>query len=378
MSKSRALAPLLLLVGALGLALMRPAASSQEEVAEHVTPTYRVESLYPSMKGPAYTKMDLQLTDGEPELLWIRGYEAVMVGPDGQAPKPQQFMCHNTLSIRRPLDQHRRLFGGSAYGTRRLFTLSQGQYAVQFPEGFGIPMISTEKLMLQSQVLNLNEEAVGDTVRHKIRTHYLRDSNLQRPMKPLCMIPSGVAVRVSDKCARKMPDEPMQLGCGYDVNTARDAGGGPINHTAEGDFTGHWVVEPGSEEERTSDVGNLFPFDTTLHYASAHVHPGCRDFELYDVTAGKTVFQALGEQSQKGVGLERISFYASQEGIPVYRSHQYRLVCHYQNRTKVPQSAMAFLFCYVLDQEFHRPDRLTMLRSDESFCSPATDMSMLR
>jgi hypothetical protein len=352
-----------------GLVNLRPAVS-HEEVAEHLTPSYKVEGLYPSMKGPAYTNQDIYLSEGEPELLWVRGYEAVMVGSDGQAPKPQQFMCHNTLSIHRGLDQHRWLFGSAPYGTRRLFTLSQGQYRVEFPPGFGIPVLSTEKLMLQSQVLNLNQDAVGEQVRHKIRTHFVRDAQLARPLKPLCMIPSGVSVKVTDQCARKMPNDPMQLGCGIDPDTAEDASGGPLAKTPQGTFTGHWVVRPGSEVRKTN-IGWVFPFDTTIHYICVHVHPGAEKFELRDLTTQQTLFVAKGEQLTQGIGLDRISYYSSEKGIPVFHDHQYELVSHYRNQTQDLQSAMAFMFFYVLDQQFHRPDRQTMLRSDESFCGPA-------
>lgn len=351
-----------------GLVVTQRPATAHEEVSEHLTPSYKVEGLYPSMKGPAYTNQDIFLSEGEPELLWVRGYEAVMVGADGQAPKPQQFMCHNTLSIHRGLDQHRWLFGSSPYGTRRLFTLSQGQYKVEFPDGFGIPVLSTEKLMLQSQVLNLNKDAIGEQVRHKIRTHFVRDNQLNKPLKPLCMIPSGVSVKVTDKCAAKMPNDPMQLGCGIDPDTAENAGG-PLSSTPKGTFTGHWVVRPG-KEVRKSNIGYTFPFDTSIHYICVHVHPGAESFELRDLTTQQSLFVAKGEQLTQGVGLDRISYFSSDKGIPVFRNHQYELISQYRNDTQEPQSAMAFMFFYVLDQQFHKPDRKTMLRSDESFCGP--------
>lgn len=364
----KALFALALSAGAVGLVTMRPVAS-QDEVSELVTPAYKVAALYPSMKGPSYTNKDVYLTQGKPELLWVRGYEAVMVGTDGQSSRPQQFMCHNTLSIHRAIDQHRQLFGARPYGTRRLFTLSQGQYEVKFPEGFGIPVLSTEKLMLQSQVLNLNREAVGDEVRHKIRTHFVRDRKLRKPLKPLCMIPSGVAVKVADKCARPMPDDPTGLGCGVDPNTAEDAGG-PLARTPQGTFTGHWVVRPGYEE-RYTELPHLFPFDTTIHYICVHVHPGAESFEVRDLTTNQTLFEARGEQLTRGVGLDRISYYSSVEGIPVFKGHRYQLISRYRNQTSEPQSAMAFMFFYVLDQEFHRPDPEALARSEDRFCGPA-------
>jgi len=372
----------LALVGVMaGYVATRRPAPPEPEVLEHLTPPYAVSALYPSMKGPAYTNQELRLSQGAPELLWIQGYEAVMVGPDGTSPKPQQFMCHNTLSIHRGLDQHRRLFGAEPYGTRRLFTLSQGQYKVRFPEGFGIPIVSTETLMLQSQVLNLNPKAIGETVRHRIRTEFVRDQGLPQPMKPLCMIPSGITVKVADPQAAKVPEDPLQLGCSLDVNRnpktghAVDAGGAPLVKNREGDLvTGHWMVKPG-QEERITDVGSIFPFDTTVHYISVHVHPGAELFQIRDLDQERTLFEARGEQLQQGLGLDRISHFSSPEGIPVFRDHRYQLRVTYRNQGNSPQSAMAFMFCYILDKGFHPPTEQALQASDESFCGrPQPDM----
>lgn len=362
-------------------AFLQKAPPRGEQTFEFVTPTYEVKGIYKSMKGPDYTNTNIYLSQGKPELLWVRGYEATMVAADGHQQKPQQFMCHNTLSIHRGLDQHRRLFGAAPYGTRRLFTLSQGQYSVDFPKGFGIPILSTEKLMLQSQVLNLNKDAVGDTVRHKIRTNFVYDEDQKEPMKPLCLIPTGIAVPMQDPNAREMPDDAHNLGCAInpklkDPGAAKDAGGGPLTKIDGKTYTAHWVVNPGREIRRTN-VGQLFPFDTTVHYIAVHVHPGAESFELRDLTTGKSLFVAKGEQLTKGVGLDRIGCYSSEQGFPVYRDHDYELISVYDNQTKTEQSAMAFMFCYVLDKQFHKPDSQTMARSDESMCGP-TNPAMIR
>ena len=343
------------------------------QTMEHLTPVYEVKQLYPSMKGPEYTNQKLYLEkDTAPELLWIRGYEAVMVGEDGTTPKPQKFMCHNTLSIHRTLNQHRRLFGCNPYGTRRLFTLSQGQYSVDLPEGCAIPVVSAEKLMLQSQVLNLNTEDIGEKVRHKVKAHFVRDSELKSPMRPLCIFPSGVSVPTSDPQARPVPKEAMESGC------AVDAGGCPIDKDSLGQFrTGHWVVPPGRDERHTAQP-NLFPFDTTIHYIAAHVHPYAESFELRDLTTNTTVWKADGESLTQGVGLDRISHYASPEGIPVFARHRYELVSVYDNKSKEDQTAMAFMFFYVHDKFFRKPDARALATSDDSFCGIEKDPAMLR
>ena len=60
---------------------------------------YTIDQKYRSMMGPS-SSQGVRLLDVEPpELLWITGYEAVMVGPDGHEPKAQEFMCHSNLDI---------------------------------------------------------------------------------------------------------------------------------------------------------------------------------------------------------------------------------------------------------------------------------------
>ena len=195
----------------------KSASSNGTLTHEYLTPAYLVDKIYLSMRGPDHSDKNVfLLKDVFPERLWITGYEALMVGEDSQTEKTQQFMRHNTLSIHRPLDQHRALFKAPAYGTRRLFTLSQGQYELELPKGFGIPVVSSEALMLQSQVLNLNEDAIGETVRHKVKTHFVQDSDTKDEIKPLCMIPSGIAVRAGDPAAAGMPDD-SELGCAVPV-----------------------------------------------------------------------------------------------------------------------------------------------------------------
>ena len=60
---------------------------------------YSIDRKYRSMMGPS-SGQDVRLLDVEPpELVWITGYEAEMVGPDGESPMAAEFMCHSNLDI---------------------------------------------------------------------------------------------------------------------------------------------------------------------------------------------------------------------------------------------------------------------------------------
>ena len=132
------------------------------------------------MVGPASSQEVIILKHLASQLIWITGYQAVMVGADGQSLMPQQFMCHSNLDFN--FSKHQKLSDSRGINSR-LFTLSQGQYFVHFPKGFGIPRMSNEPLSLATQVLNLNDDKINLKVRHKITIDYVRDSELTKPMK---------------------------------------------------------------------------------------------------------------------------------------------------------------------------------------------------
>jgi len=60
-------------------------------------------------------------------------------------------MCHSNLDI--DMERHRDLFQWKKQVSTRLFTLSQGQFDITFPAGFGLPIFSDEVFSLNTQVL---------------------------------------------------------------------------------------------------------------------------------------------------------------------------------------------------------------------------------
>ena len=331
------------------------------ESYEFLSPPALVDKIYPSMLGPEHTDLDVHIQDGPPELLWVTGCSAEMVGPDGKEPRSQELMCHNTLSFHNELDVRKNVLGSGYSRSRRLFTLSQGQDELEFPEGFGIPASSAEGFMLQSQVLNLRDERIGQEVRHRVTTDYVKDSETTQPMRALTLIDFGINLEALDPQAREVPDNP--LGC------AVDAGGQPTQHLGDKEMTAHWVVKPGPET-RVTKLWQAFPFDTTIHYIAIHMHSYAESLELKDVTTGETVFLAKATPTDDGHGLAHIDHYSSREGIQVYADHQYELISKYNNTTDVDSTAMAFMFCYVEDPYFKKPSSEELAKRTNEFCAP--------
>lgn len=335
--------------------------SNIEKVTTHdfLTPTALVEKIYPSMMGPEYTDLDVHLAQGHTELLWVTGYSARMVGPDGEEPRSQELMCHNTLSFHQEVEMRRSVLGSGFNRSRRLFTLSQGQDRLEFPPGYGIPASSSEAFMLQSQVLNLRQDRIGQEVRHLVSTDYLPDKEVDRPMQALTLIDFGIGLEVVDPQARELPDNP--LGC------AVDAGGQPTHVRGDKEMTAHWVVKPGPETRKTY-LGKAFPFDTTIHYIAVHLHSYAESLELRDLTTGESVYLARTQATPDGKGLKNIEYYSSTQGIPVFAAHRYELVSRYNNTSNEDQTAMAFMFCYVKDPYFEKPDPGALAQRFEEFC----------
>lgn len=315
---------------------------------------YDVDQLYKSMQGP-YSSQKVSLEESLfPELLWIVGYAARMVGADGRTPLSQEFMCHSNLDM--DLQQHRQLFGWTKKAAARLFTLSQGQFEIDFPEGFGIPILSTEELGLTTQVLNHNRPDEKFQVRHHITIRYVRDGELKDPMQPL--FPSAAAGLVSldgDRgfFAVEVPDEVVH---GPGCLSGEKASARVIEDPQGAKFSGHWVVKPGREVNRTNVTRWIgLPFDTTLHYIAVHLHPFAESLELRDLTTGETLFTSHARPPDAGIGLAHVDYFASSEGIPLYTTHEYEVVSVYDNTSGVDQDSMAVMYLYLLDKEYRRP-----------------------
>jgi hypothetical protein len=335
-----------------------------------LSPIYTVDRKYRSMMGP-YSEQQI-LLDGvpepgsedfaqgedppppagdDPDLLWITGYRAVMVGADGSEPAAQEFMCHSNLDL--DVLAHEELWGQAAGFGSRLFTLSQGQFEVRFPPGFGIPVLSSETLSLTTQVLNLNVEGPPFEVRHKVSVEYLRDRDVKVPMKALFPTAAyGLALVEGEEGyfgVRRPDEEQHGPGCLVGENASDHEYSDGMGRK----FTGHWVVKPGREVNRTLVTQLMqLPYDTTIHYIAVHLHPFAESLELRDLTAGETLFLSSARNYEDKIGLSHVDALTSADGIPVYRDHEYELVSTYNNTTGEDQDSMAVMYIYLRDLEF--------------------------
>jgi hypothetical protein len=326
---------------------------------EILSEPYTIDRLYKSMAGPESQQMIGLWPADPPELLWITGYRVVVVGEDGKAAVSQEFMCHNNLDYH-PLI-HNKLFDSTVSYSPRLFTLSQGQFAVDLPPGFGLPIMSNEPLYLSSQVLNHNRKDINIKVRHKVTIDFIRDKELSAPLRPLFPASGFVVALLEGKDGNFGMSDPSGVQQHASCLPGLQAPDSKYSNVVFTDSngrkaTGHWVVKRGHEERHTLITPMMrVPYDTSIHYIGVHLHPFAASLELRDLTTGKTVFKSRARGPKEGIGLSHVDALSSAQGIPVYKGHEYELVSVYENTSPVEQDAMATMFFYLEDKAFKKP-----------------------
>jgi hypothetical protein len=327
------------------------------------SPVYTIDKLYSSMQGPS-TVEALRL-GGESEieeLVWLTGYRAEVTDATGNEPLSAEFMCHSAMDTRD--DRYRETFP-TAMSLRgnRVFSVDQGTLENTLPEGFGIPMLSSHDMLVATQVLNHNVVADPFEVRQRVTVEFVRDVDLQQPLKPL--IQHGIygltLVEGPDGYLGVTPGSAVEDRHGPGCSLAEDVGhpGGLVLDRHGRRFSSFWVVPPGRHSYHTRVTDALaLPYDTDIHYAAAHLHPFATSLELFDLTAKQSVIKLKATASDEGLGLADVESYTSVNGRTLYADHEYDLIAEYDNTSGTDQDAMATMLLYVLvrDLEFRKPD----------------------
>jgi len=323
------------------------------------TKGYKIDRKYNSMQGP-YSMLDFSLLEPNttPELLWIKGIYSEVVDMKGKPSVLQQFICH--VNVNYDLAKHNALFNYKQ-NQARIVTLSQGQSYADMPEGFGIPILSTEVLKVDTMVMNHNLENPNLDVRHKVTITYYRDRDLKIPMKALYQAVVQVNVISTGNenylgIIAPHPDSgrPTCHASAELAELVKDQFGRTIS--------GHWVIPPGRQINESLAPMNI-TYDTTIHRIDIHLHPFAESLELKDITAGKTVFKSTASQLKEGIGLTHVDTFKSTEGIPVFKDHEYALVSVYNNTTQSNSDAMAVMYVHLLNKKFDREKILARLEA---------------
>ncbi|HKB80359.1 MAG TPA: hypothetical protein VKH35_11655 [Thermoanaerobaculia bacterium] len=338
--------------------------AAQQQILSKV---YTIDRKYRSMEGPSSVQKIYLGDPAKPELLWITGMRTEMVAADGSTPQPSNLMCHVNIDLDTAL--HQALFDFSRPTAARLMTLSQGMLSATLPPGYGFPIVSSEPLLLFTQVLNLNIDHPKDLeVRHRVTIDYVRDADLKAPMKPLFNLGASGMVQLQDNALAlaSMTSQGEHHGpsclIGVRAPQAQSSSADYVDPSGR-HMTGHWTVPPG-RQVNASDITwflNL-PYDTKLHYAAVHLHPFAESLTIRDTTTGRTIMTSHATNPEVGIGLTHVDAFSSEAGVILHKDHKYELISVYDNTSGANADSMASAFLGLDDPEFHHPTAETLAR----------------
>ena len=121
------------------------------------------------------------------------------------------------------------------------------------------------------------------------------------------------------------------------------------------EYTGHWIVKEGIDTVTLNITAMMhLPYNTTLHYASVHLHAYSQSLTLRDITADSIVFTSYVKNYVGKTGMDKIDCFSSTEGLMLFKNHQYELVCITNNDSRKEQDMMAVMLLYMRDVELEK------------------------
>jgi hypothetical protein len=328
----------------------------EEATLALVSGSYRLDKIYRSMEGPMSVQSGFQLVPGEKSRMrWITGLETQVLDAGDQKPISQEFFCHSNLTFAehgRSPDEYNGELGGKTHLDWRLFTLVPGRLSIHLPPGFGVPVPNDAALDYLTMSLNLNMRDRVVNVRMQTNVHSVAADEPGAPTKALFRRALYVMERRSESadtghaCMADARTQHIGAGCA-EISKVNLTAGKPGE-----DLMNQWSVPPG-RHVYTMDVTpqlNL-PFDTTIHYATIHVHPFARAMELRDLTTGTTVFRLNSQDWPDRIGVAHVDEFKSVEGVSIFRNHRYELSAEYDNTSGSNTDAMAILYLYLLEKD---------------------------
>ena len=318
-----------------------------------VSNAYRLDKIYRSMEGPMSIQSRIHVGETQKcPVQWITGLETEVVDATEQNPMSQEFFCHSNLTFAEHSgtpDQFNKELGGKTHLDWRLFTLVPGRLAIDLPPGFGVPVPSDAPLDYVTMSLNLNVRNEVVSVRMRTKLHSIAADQPDAPTKALfrralyVLQPPADMAGMGHACMASSMSDHVGAGCGEMSKVILSQGTTGL--------TNHWSVTPGRHIYKTEITPQLnLPFDTTIHYATIHVHPFARGIELRDLTTGKTVLRLNSNDWPDRVGVAHVDEFKSVEGIPIVRGHRYELSAEYDNSSGSNTDAMAILYLYLLEK----------------------------
>ena len=319
------------------------------------SPTLLIDGIYKSMEGP-HASNTFNINNSE-DLVWLNSFDVKAINTEENEQMSNDFICHTNIDF----------YDGEYYGKwglhhrigehyPRLTTMSNGIESYKFPEGFGFPIFSDEKLFTQTQILNHNISGKLMSVKHKITLGF--ETNSQN-MKPLRSKPIYVMLPFNPEMPYKGPTDENPNAC-IPVTTK--------NHSYLDNnglsYSGHWVIFPGKQTFKFDVTEQLNLKDSTsLHHIATHLHPFAEQLSLLDKTTNTVIAISEAINFSKKTGLKRVTYFSSKEGVMLYTERNYELILETNNTTSKNQDMMASMALFLYDKELD--EKIKAYKRDE-------------
>ena len=316
---------------------------NKSETYKMISPEFYIDGIYKSMEGPKASNY-VQLSQ-DSTLLWLTGFQVKAIDSKTLQPISNDFVCHTNVDFN-DLKYYNSLHLINRIGKQypRLTSLSHGMEQFSFPKGYGIPMKGNELLYVTTESLNHNVPNANFWMRHEVDIKYSKENNL----KPLMSKTAFIMLPFNQSDPYKSPLDPGTNQC-IPVETK--------NHTYEdgkgNKLSGHWVIPVGKKVYRSSVTNQLqIEKDSLrLHAAAIHVHPFATSIALFDTTLHQNIFLSKIINHTGKIGLNSIDPFSSEEGIWLFKNHEYEIVLTVDNTSSKSQDMMGSMFLFFYDQE---------------------------
>ncbi|MGL2966446.1 hypothetical protein [Flavobacterium sp. XGLA_31] len=315
---------------------------NRQQTYKMISPEFYIDNIYKSMEGPKASNY-VQLTQ-DSAVVWLTGFQVRALDAKSLKTISKDFICHTNIDFN-DVKYYSSFHLEKRIGTQfpRLTSLSHGLESFSFPKGYGVPMKGNELLYVTTESLNHNLPDANFWIRHEVDIKYSKEPDL----KPLMSRTAFIMLPYDKWDPYKEPTDPGTNQC-IPVETK--------NHSYDdgkgNKLSGHWVIPTGKNTYRSSINEQLQLQDSLrLHAAAIHVHPFATQITLYDKTAQKAIFTSKIINHKGKIGLTRIAPFASEEGIWLYKNHDYEIVLDVNNTTATPQDMMGSMFLFFYDKE---------------------------
>lgn len=353
-----------------------------------------IPSMVASMNGAVASTVNhaagLQHSPGRKrELYWFKGMKLEVVDENGKTMPSAEFICHLNLDVNR--DFRNKVFTeGQRCINERIFTITQGQTDMCFPEGFAVPAASDEEWTVLFQAANRSTDQ-HRRLKHRCTMYFIRDSELVYPVKALSWyVPFGTVVVDKNTAEAEAAEQHHGPACIVSSDGVTAPNSAPLTVFTDPfgrKVAGHWVVPPGINWYHTPLSGNwdqvFASQERKVHFVWTHIHPCCTEVSLVscgppanpqEPSVRAPVYTIKSATDTRGkILIEKIETLHSKEGIVLPANQHYELASCYDNTTNQPLDSMVTQGIFFEDNTFARPQWVLAKNQEEVFCGVSPD-----